>query len=177
MKPALAAISVAALLITFAERLPAPIHEESPPPKPKVVAKEKKDDQGSVEARTRTKSKQPPFAQFAGVWTGSTTGRFVADNGLDTGPASSTTTLTISNDGTIQSMSGGQANQYKASVSSDGHALIWPIQYSDSNGRARGQGSLRLAGSKTGLYNFDAILTVNGGGKAIMKGSGTLTKQ
>lgn len=167
---------IVASAITFLSitRLPAPIFEESPTPKPKAVVKKKTDDEG----RAKTQSKQSAFAQFAGVWTGTTSGRFLADVGLDTGPVSTTVTLRISNDGTIQATSGtGTTQNYKGSVSSDGHALIWPTQYSDSNGSAKGQASLRLTGPKSGLYKVDIIMTLNGAGRAIMNGSGTLTKQ
>jgi hypothetical protein len=165
------------LLLLFAflavHRSPAPILEESPTPKPKAVAKKKTDDEGKGKSQTQTKSKESPFAQFAGVWTGSTSGRLIFDNGLDTGASTSTTTLTISSDGTIQ----GAQYRLKGSVSSDGHALIWPIQYSDSNATVRGQASLRLTGPKTGLYKSDIIMTLNVGGRGVMDGSGTLTKQ
>jgi hypothetical protein len=178
MNRLLKTLTIIGLLAVTAHRLPAPISEESPTPKPKAVAKKKADDEGKAKSQTQTKSKESPFAKFAGVWIGSTNGRGVFDVGLDTGPVSTTVTLRISNDGTIQSTTGtGATEQYKGTVSSDGHALIWQMQYSQSNATARGQGSLRLNGPKSGFYKCDVLMTMSGSGRALMNYSGTLTKQ
>lgn len=181
MNRILIAIVAATLFLSFVPRSPAPIRDESPTPKPKVVAKKKTDDEGQTKSHEESKSKQSPFGKFAGVWTGTTTGRGLLSVGLDTGNVSSTVTLRISNDGTIQSTSAHETTQFKGNVSSDGQALIWSSQFSGSssgiNYTAQAQGSLRLTGPRTGFYKFDMIMNMNSAGKGVMDGSGTLTKQ
>jgi hypothetical protein len=175
------------LLLLFAffavHRLPAPIQEESPTPKPKAVAKKKTDDEGKAKSQTQTKSKESPFAQFAGVWTGSINGRALLSVGLDTDTVSTPVTLRISNDGMIQATSGGATSQqqFKGNVSSDGQALIWSSQFSGSssgvNYTAQAQASLRLTGPRTGFYKSDMIMNMSANGKGVISQSGTLTKQ
>lgn len=168
---------IAVLLVTLLfsiNRLPAPISEESPAPKPKAAAKKKADDEEGGKSQSESKSKQSLFAKFTGVWSGSVTGSFTSDIGLNVGPTITTTTLRVSSTGTVQ------ANQasFRAGMSPDGRTLTWPYLYSDSNGTGQGGASLHLIDSKTAFYQHNVIITVaGGGGKATMKGFGTLIKQ
>jgi hypothetical protein len=174
MKPLLVAFSTITLLILSAHRLPAPISEESPTPKPKAIAKKKASDEDQAKSREESRSKKSPMAKFVGVWTGNVTGSFTSDIGLNVGPTTTMTTLRVASDGTIQSNNG----SYKAGLSPDGRTLTWPYLYADSNGTGRGGASLRLNDQKSAQYQFSVVIAVTGGGgNATMKGFGTLTKQ
>jgi hypothetical protein len=160
-------------IIIAADRSPAPIREESPTPKPKVVAKKKADDEEGGKSQGHSKSKQSPFEKFTGVWTGNTIGSFTSDIGLNVGPTTSMTTLRVSNDGTVQF----NQQSFRPSLSPDGRTLTWPYLYADSNGSGRGGASLRLIDQKTAQYQCSVVIAVaGGGGNATMKGSGILTK-
>jgi hypothetical protein len=167
------------LLFVSAHRLPAPIVEEEKPtsapaqsPKPKPKPKQDTGER-TAKQRAEAKTKQSPFAPFAGVWSGPVTGSFNSDVGLNIPATKNVTTFRISNDGTINS---GQ-NVFRGVLSHDGRALTWTYQYSDANGSGRGTGSLRLVAMNTATYETDVFITTNSNGNIKMRSSGTLTKQ
>lgn len=173
-------ILVSLLLIASAPPLPAPIFEEATPT-PKAKAKAKQDNgERTAKQPTHTKTKQSPFAPFAGVWTGTVTVAFRSDVGLNVSGTASRT-VKIAGDGTVyygQSDDGRYTGQYKsrASISADGRALNWTYQQNTQQGSLRGTYSLRLIGPNAASYQEDGTFHSsegNGAGRYI----GTLTKQ
>jgi hypothetical protein len=162
-------VLVIVLLLVTSPRLPAPISEIATPTP--TVAPKPKSKQDNAE---RTKPKQSPFAPFAGVWTGSVTGGFNSDIGLNVS-ATNATTIRIGADGSFYNSQGSQ-NVPRPLISADGHTLTWTYQYSDSNGTGHGTASLRLIGPKTATYQAEIIVKTPSG-NGVLKSLGTLTKQ
>jgi len=173
MKFALRFLFIATFLLISVHRLPAPILEESPTPVPKPKIKARSEHQSQESKATESK---PSIKPFVGVWSGIVNGGFTSDVGLNVSK-SVALTIKVLNDGTIQATQVSQASS-KADLSADGRELTWPYQYSDATGSARGQGSLRLIGPNTASYQANVMMTLSGGsGNAMMRQSGTLTKQ
>jgi hypothetical protein len=167
-------LCVLAFTLVAIDRLPAPIVEESPTPKPKAVAKKKTDNDDATKPKSEAKAKQSPLAPFVGIWSGPVTGTLTSDGSLpSTEPQTNVTTFRVLNDGTITDKGG----QFRAVPSPDGRTLSWSGQATVSGATGRAAYSMQLVGPNSGIFQFNFVLTFSGGGHAVMKGSGTLTKQ
>jgi hypothetical protein len=167
------------LLFIAAHRLPAPIHEETPTPKPTIPAQSKPKQENQIVA-SKKKESIPAITAFVGTWIGTVSASFTSDVGLNVSGNASRTVI-ISSDGTVTyfGQSGGQTgpqSQSKVLLARDGRSASWTNQQIEQGGTSRGTYSLQLIGPNSALYQEDVVIKLSGGsGRA--QGSGTLLKR
>lgn len=170
-------VAVAIVLLITAHRLPAPIVEApTPAPAAKSTPKAKKEER----ARKPTPSK-PTISSFVGTWTGTVSGAFTSDIGLNTS-GNVSRTVRISSNGSVvwfgQSIGGQAVPQYtsRAAVSKDGRTVSWIQQQNEQGGVLRGTFSLQLIAPNAANYQENGSFSSSEANFTI-KASGTLTKQ
>jgi hypothetical protein len=168
-----------AFLVIMAHRLPAPIHEETPIPKPTIPERSKPKPENRI-AATKKKESKPAITLFIGTWRGSVTCVYGTTVGLN-GSGNATRTVRISSDGTVVCFgeSGGQTgppSQGRVVLSANGHQASWNTQDSSQGGLSQGMFSLQLIGPNSASYQENVSFN-SPQGNGTLKASGNLTKQ
>ena len=156
------AVFVIFVILTNAQRSPAPVIEEQEKPSPTVAPKAK------VIAKPKPKAKPTP-ASFAGIWSGVTNGACSNDGVNHSGAL----TITVSADErTVSWQSGGSTAQRPCSRNGD--LLLWD----DSNDVVTSNSSVRVSrDGKTLAYSARSTITTWPLDGVVCTGSGTLTKR
>ena len=165
------------VLLISAHQLPAPIREEpesTPKPKTKAASEE------STQA-TKKKDNKPTLGAFVGTWTGTVTGSFRSDIGLNVSSSNAFRNVKISSDGTVtwfgqSGSSTGPPAQSRVILSKDGRRVDWTLQKNEQGGISRGTFSLQLSGPNAAAYQENASFSSSQGNGTIQT-SGTLSKQ